>query len=84
MKFTDRFLKIPIKTYHVENADLTGKKEWDDTYAKILPSDISEYYPSENGEDAPITQVYSRGGRAFCVELPIDEFEKLLNDHQGQ
>lgn len=84
MKFTDRFLKVPIKTYHAENADLTGKKEWEDAYAKILPSDISEYFQSDNDEDTPITQVYSKSGRAFCVELPIDEFEKLLNDHQSQ
>lgn len=84
--FTDRFLKVPIKTYHAETEELTGKKEWEDTYAKILPSDISEYFPSQTAgdNDAPCVQVYSKGGRAYCVEMSIEEFEKLLNDHQGK
>ena len=84
MTFTDRFLKIPIKTYHAETAELTGKKQMEDNYAKILPSDISEYFPSSNDEDGPCVQCYTKSGRAFCVELTVKDFEKLLNDHQNQ
>jgi hypothetical protein len=82
--FTDRFLRIPIKTYHAQTAELTGKKEMEDSFAKILPSDISEYFESTNDSEGTCVQCYTKSGRAFCVEMTIDEFERLLNKHQNE
>lgn len=81
--FTDRFLKVPSRTYNSEKKDLTGVKELVRTNIMILPMEISEYYRSfDDEEEIEGTQIYLKNGESLWVTLPIREFEKLLNDHQ--
>lgn len=86
MAFIDRFIKAPIQVYAQTEAELTGKRTYEDTYCYLLPSEICEMFPTnriegeiEDGD--PLTQIYTKAGRSFVVELPIDAFIDLLNRH---
>jgi hypothetical protein len=81
--FTDRFIKVPSRTYNSEKKDLTGVKDLVKTNIRILPMEISEYYPSfDDDEETEGTQIYMKNGESLWIALPIREFEKLLNEHQ--
>jgi hypothetical protein len=84
--FTDRFLYIPIKVYNADLKELTGKANYEDSFMKILPSEISHYKPSEDtdNDDAECTFVHMKSGNAFFVYWTVAEFEKKLNDHQQE
>lgn len=45
--------------------------------------EISEYYASfDDDEEIDGTQIYMKNGESLWVSLTIQEFEKLLNEHQ--
>lgn len=81
--FTDRYITIPTKIYNTKQAELTGKETYEDSFSKINPLDISEYYPSYS-DGVDVTQLYLKNGRSFCAEMTFDEFEKLLNTWQNK
>ena len=83
MAFTDRFLKVPIKIYDRAQAEVMGKAEYEDSWMKINPFEISHYKPTEDKEnDNQIcTYVMMKQGDGFFVYLSPDEFEKLLNSN---
>lgn len=81
--FTSRFLKLPIKVYDVAIKELMGKCNYEDSWIKILPSEISEYKPSidDDNDDAVCVSVRMKNGDSFFTYLDVKEFEKELNDH---
>lgn len=81
--FTDRFIKIPTQIYNTKQAELTGKEEYYDSFSKINPLDLSEYYQSTSDE-REVVQLYLKNGRSFCAEMTFDEFENLLNSWQSK
>lgn len=86
MPFIDRFIKVPIQVYNQTEAEVTGNRTYEDSFAYILPTDIDEMFPSNRVEgqleDGPdIVQVYMKSGRGFVVELSINKFVELLNKH---
>lgn len=84
MKFTDRFIKFPIKIYNKETANLVGKAEYVDSFAKVLPFEISDYkqtFDEENG-NVECVSLTLKNGSNFYVYLSYDEFENKLNEHQ--
>lgn len=84
MAFTDRFIELPIKVYDKEAADLVGKPDYEDSVIKISPFEISDYKPTNDADnqDAECVYLVLKNGRGFFVYLPMDKFEKILNDHQ--
>jgi hypothetical protein len=90
--FTDRFIEIPIRMFDSKEAIMTGKEdhecEWISSYKKILPMRVESYEPampaSEGfGEDKQIaTSITMQSGESFLGFIHIDEFQKLLNEHQ--
>lgn len=85
--FTDRFIKVPIKLVDKKHEELMGKTKLEDSYAKILPSDLAQYRPvldDENeNEGNPFIHIGLKSGDRFFVYMDIEEFEKLLNKHQN-
>jgi hypothetical protein len=82
MPFTDRFIKVPIRSYDSKNAKLMGKEEYFPNHEMILPDEICSYFPSrDTDEDKEVTQVYMKSGHSFLIYLSIEKFEKLLNEH---
>lgn len=79
--FTDRFIALPITVYNKQHKELTGKENLVEAELKILPFEISEYYPSMD-EDVMKTQVFLKNGNSYLVELSIEEFESKVNSHQ--
>jgi hypothetical protein len=81
--FTDRFIKLPIKVYDVKIKELTGSCDYEDSWIKILPTEISEYKPSIDDEidNSECTSVKMKNGDTFFVYLKSDEFENSLNEH---
>lgn len=83
MSFTYRFIKIPIKVYNTQDADLMGHKTFEDTWMKINPIEISQYKPSHDDDnESNCTYLSMRNGDGFYLYLTTDEFEELLNTHQ--
>ncbi len=81
--FTDRFIKIPIKVYDTEEADLTGNKEYEDSWMKFNPLEIAYYKPSNDNEtNEECTYIMLKSGIGMFVYLLPGELEKLLNDQQ--
>lgn len=83
MKFTDRFLQLPIKVYDTIQQDLTGKAEYFDSFMKIAPFEISHYKPSndEDNNDVECVSVSMKNGQNFFIYLTLHQFEELLNNH---
>jgi len=83
MAFTDRFLKVPIKVYNIENAELTGKKEYSDSYIKINPFEIISYKPTNDDENDVENCVFItfKNGDGLFIYMGFEEFENLLNLH---
>lgn len=81
MQFTDRFISVPTKIYNTAMKELTGNEVYEDSFSKINPLEICEYYISSD-DDIEVTQVYLKNGRSFCTYITFDEFEKLLNSWQ--
>lgn len=81
MKFTDRYVELPIAIFNAKHKELTGKEDLIDATLKVLPFEISEYYPSDD-EGVPKTQTYLKNGQSYLIELTVPEFENVLNNHQ--
>lgn len=85
MKFTDRFLKVPISIYNTRHKELTGKEELEAKWFKFLPFELAAYRPSY-GVDAPsdeeLVAITLKSGDTTLVEMSPEDFEKLLNSHQ--
>lgn len=84
--FTDRFIRLPIKVFDVAQKELTGSCEYEDSWIKILPSEISEYKPSTDDENENIecTSVRMKNGDSFYVYLSTKRFENTLNEHYNK
>lgn len=84
MKFTDRFVKVPIKVYDRAEMEMVGRASYEDSWLKINPFEISSYKPShdKDNDDQVCTYVNMKDGNGFFVYLLPAEFEKLLNDSQ--
>lgn len=84
--FTDRFIRVPIKLLDKKQEELTGKTELEDSYSKILPSDLAQYRPvvdhENENEGNPFIHIGLKSGDRFFVYMSIKEFETLLNNHQ--
>lgn len=82
MRFTDRFIKLPIKVYGVALKELTGKMECEDSWLKILPDEIAEYKPSIDDETGiECVHIKMKNGDQCYVYLRYTEFELVLNNH---
>lgn len=78
--FTQRFVKLPIKTFDKDHLELTGEELTKDTYEMVNPFQIQSYRPSdENGGRA--VHVAFKDGSSLLIYLSISSFERLLNDH---
>lgn len=86
MKFTDRFIDVPIELFNKDVGDLIGsdKAETMTAIAKINPFEITFYREAtEQSEDAnddlSRVIVYFKNGESLYLSIDIREFEKLLN-----
>lgn len=80
--FTKRFIKIPIKVYSIEQKELTGKENCEDTFMKLNPFEICYYHPSgidDNDENFGCTKIDLKNGNSVICYLSIIDFENLLN-----
>lgn len=80
-KYTDRFIRFPIKLFNQEEYDLSGEEITTDSYMMINPLHIASYRPSmeENGN---ATHVSFKDGSTNLVYVRIDLFEEIINKHQ--
>ena len=89
MAFTDRFISLPIQHFNLEEADISGKKDYEceqiETVKKILPMRVESYeranIPGEDFDKKNFkgTNVFMQSGDSFFAYIDIEEFEKLLN-----
>lgn len=84
-RFTDRFVKLPIKVYDTKEHELMGTVQYFDNYIKVLPFEICEYKPmvDEDNNDQECVSVRLKNNDTFYVYLSMEEFEKALNEHQS-
>jgi hypothetical protein len=83
--YTDKFLSVPIKMCQTSLSELTGVENWVDAWMKLDPNEISNYKPSydDDNEDAEVIHLTLKNGYSTMVYLSPEEFELLLNSHQG-
>lgn len=83
MKFTDRFIKVPVDFYDISKANVIGynsETNEGQSYVKLLPMDISFYRPAvDDHENLTQTIVHLRNGESFHIKLDTKKFEDLLN-----
>jgi hypothetical protein len=81
------FIKLPIKVTDKEKKDLTGVIDYYKSWLKVNARYIVCYAPqrikSDDGEMRPAVHLYLAMG-AFLVDMPIKEFDKLLDDYREQ
>jgi hypothetical protein len=77
MPFTDRFIPIPIKI----QTPLLEPVQYEDSYMKINPFDVSRYGPFEHdaAPDHESTAIEFKDGQEVIAFMTVKEFEKLLN-----
>ena len=90
MPFTDRFIKVPVIKYDLDEENLMGKDPHDCgrylTYKCIDPQEIASYDPaipkgqSLIKENEVWTSVYMKYGDSFYTPITIEEFESILNN----
>ncbi len=82
--FTDRFIKVPISVYNIKEKELTGKEILEDSWFKFLPFELAGYRPTydDNFSDKDYTTIILKSGDTTTANIPPEEFEKLLNEHQ--
>lgn len=82
--YTDKFIKLPIRIYNHRQAELSGDEDGSafETFTKINPMEIIMYHPSfdKNSEPEAATTVTIKGGDFYIILIPIDEFEKKINN----
>ncbi len=80
--FTERFIKVPIKTYNVKEAELTGKPDYEDSWIKFNPLEIEYFKPSQDNDTAEeCTYVTFKSGNGMFIYLLPAQFEELLNNY---
>lgn len=84
MKFTDRFLEVPIRVYSIKVKELTDKEVCTPCWLKFNPFELSNYKPSwdEDEPDIEIVHITLKNGYSTLVYLSPHEFEKLINNFQ--
>jgi len=80
MKFTDRFIKFPIKCVNQEQFELTGIQSETDSYEMINPLHIASYRPSID-EHGHAVHINFKDGTSILVFYSIEQFESILNKH---
>ena len=90
MPFTDRFIKVPVIKYDIDEENLMGKDPHDCgrylTHKCIDPHEIGSYDPSIpkgmplEKENEIWTSIYMKYGDTFYTPMSIDEFESILNN----
>ena len=88
--FTDRYIKLPIKIYDLQQEDF-GKDINDCDFEihdlRVNHLEIASYhacYPRKQGfggGNPECTIIMLKSGQDYQVYLTIDEFEKILNSH---
>lgn len=84
-KFTDRFIKLPVKIFDRKMQELTGKSEDEESFIMINPFEIFKYRPTWDNDDTSqneITAIVDKTGEVTLVYLTVKEFEELLNKSQ--
>jgi hypothetical protein len=83
MAFTDRFIKLPIKTISASIAEFAKPEQWDDNWEAINPFEISSYRPSssDDGTDTKYVNIDMKNGDEIFAYLTPEQFEALLNKH---
>ena len=76
--FTDRYIKVPIKTYSETLKRVMDQPPLKDETARIDPYEICEYFPCEEDDEQAVS-VHLHSGHSVIVYMSIEEFEKLLN-----
>lgn len=86
MKFTDRFITVPIKVYNIAEKELTGKENSEDSYEKIDPFEIASYRPTWDSEfpEQKCCGVTYKSGSTLVVFLSIEYFEEILNNFKSE
>lgn len=89
MKFTDRFLKLPVRKFNAEESELMGKDDYEceqvDSFEMILPSKIESYEPAMpagggfGADKETCTQVNMQSGKTILAWMNVYEFEEMLN-----
>lgn len=85
MKFTDRFISIPVKIYNKKEAELTnGNASCEDVFAKIDPFNIEHWRPTYDdafpNENCVFVQLKSQ--ESFIVYMSMEDFEEMLNNFE--
>ena len=81
MKYTDRFIRFPIKLFNQDHFELTGDEITTDSYMMINPLTISSYRPSMENE-GNATHVTFKDGSYVLIYLKISLFEEMVDNHQ--
>lgn len=76
MKFTDRFIKVPVKLNDTQTGEFSG-----DSWVKFLPEEVCAYGASfdEDHDADDIVFVRLKSGYFFTAYITMREFEALLN-----
>lgn len=80
MKFTDRFIKFPIKCFNQEQFELTGVQSETESFEMINPFHIASYRPSID-EHGSAVHINFKDGTSILVFYTIEEFENTLNKY---
>lgn len=83
MKFTERFLQLPIQVYDKKMKELSGKEECYDSVLRVNPLEIQSYRPSFDEDDQErkeIVFITLKGGDGYLIYLSMEEFEKRVNN----
>ena len=82
-----RFVERCIRNYHLNLADLNNRREYMRGLATKSPSDFSDTFKIEGGEDVPILQRWVEAldrddeiKRLECLTNPITDFLSMLAD----
>lgn len=78
MSYSDRFVKFPA-TLELKS-DLGLETEDFESYIKINLLEVAYYFP-ECGEETKMTIITMKSGKSISVNLTVEEFEKIANDH---
>lgn len=77
----NRFIKLPIKIYNEQDAELTGKQDKLDSFEMINAQYIYRYRPTWDEDDLNCVCVTFKDGTNILVYLSMQEFEEQLNNY---
>lgn len=80
MAFIDRFLKVPIMVYNIEEYELTNTKRYEESFSYILPGEIAEFYPTTS-DLRPAVSITTKGGKSLMAEMSLPRFIEMANEH---